>query len=217
MKERPFYVGVAGGSASGKTTIVDMIGSEFKDDIIIIGHDVYYYPYSELSFEQRLELNYDHPESFDTARLLLDLKCLEKNKEVDIPRYDYKRYTRSQETQKILIKPIVLVEGILIFENKELRDKLDLKIFVDADADERLVRRVTRDTIERGRNVESVLNQYVNTVKPMHEQFVEPSKKYADIIVPRGGKNEVAIDVIKRYLRLILEGSKEVGASRTKC
>lgn len=207
MRNRPFYVGVAGGSASGKTTIVDMIGREFKDDIIIIGHDVYYYPYSELSFEQRLELNYDHPDSFDTARLLSDLELLEKNKEVDIPKYDYKLYTRSEETQKIFIKPIVLVEGILIFENKQLRDKLDMKIFVDADADERLVRRVTRDTIERGRNVESVLNQYVNTVKPMHEQFVEPSKKYADIIVPRGGKNEVAVDVIKRYLKLILEES----------
>lgn len=208
MSNRPFYVGVAGGSASGKTTIVDMIGREFKDDIIIIGHDVYYYPYSELSFEQRLELNYDHPDSFDTSRLLSDLELLEKNKEVDIPKYDYKMYTRSEETQKIFIKPIVLVEGILIFENKELRDKLDLKIFVDADADERLVRRVTRDTIERGRNVESVLNQYVNTVKPMHEQFVEPSKKYADIIVPRGGKNAVAVDVIKRYLELMLKESK---------
>ena len=179
-------VGIAGGTASGKSTIVSYIKEFFKDDIELICHDSYYKANDDKTMEERQNLNYDHPSSFETKRMIEDIKKLKAGQEVEVPVYDYTNHTRSSETVLAHPKKVIIVEGILIFEDPELRDLMDIKVFVDTDADERLMRRILRDTKERGRSVESVLSQYVTTVKPMHEQFVEPSKKYADIIIPRG-------------------------------
>ena len=173
-KNRPTIVGIAGGSASGKTTIVNRIKESFGDDILVISHDSYYKAHDDLSYEERSRLNYDHPASFDTERMIADVKKLINGEEIDIPVYDYTVHNRSDQTIHVKPKKVIIVEGILILENKELRDLMDIKVFVDTDADERLIRRIERDTAERGRNVKSVLHQYQETVKPMHEQFVEP-------------------------------------------
>ncbi len=197
-------VGIAGGSASGKTTIVNRIREKFGDDIVVISHDSYYKAHNDLTYDERSRLNYDHPSSFDTERLIEDVKKLKNGEEVDIPVYDYAIHNRSEQTVHIKPKPVILLEGILILENKELRDLMDVKVFVDTDADERLMRRIRRDTIERARSVDSVLTQYAQTVKPMHEQFIEPSKKYADLIIPRGGENLTGINIFTEHLRTML-------------
>ncbi|MBE5859941.1 MAG: uridine kinase [Butyrivibrio sp.] len=197
-------VGIAGGSASGKTTIVNRIREKFGDDIVVISHDSYYKAHNDLTYDERSRLNYDHPSSFDTERLIEDVKKLKKGEEVDIPVYDYAIHNRSEQTIHIKPKPVILLEGILILENKELRDLMDVKVFVDTDADERLMRRIRRDTIERARSVDSVLTQYAQTVKPMHEQFIEPSKKYADLIIPRGGENLTGINIFTEHLKSML-------------
>ena len=197
-------VGIAGGSASGKTTIVNRIREKFGDDIVVISHDSYYKAHNDLSYDERSRLNYDHPSSFDTERLIEDVKKLKNGEEVDIPVYDYAIHNRSEQTIHIKPKPVILLEGILILENKELRDLMDVKVFVDTDADERLMRRIRRDTIERARSVDSVLTQYAQTVKPMHEQFIEPSKKYADLIIPRGGENLTGINIFTEHLQTML-------------
>ena len=181
-------VGIAGGTASGKSTIVSYIKEFFKDDIELICHDSYYKANDDKTIEERQNLNYDHPSSFETKRMIEDIKKLKAGQDVEVPVYDYTRHTRSEETVLAHPKKVIIVEGILIFE----------------DADERLMRRILRDTKERGRSVESVLSQYVTTVKPMHEQFVEPSKKYADIIIPRGGENTTGIHILQEHLKLIL-------------
>ncbi len=197
-------VGIAGGSASGKTTIVNMIKEYFKNDIELISHDSYYWSHDDMPFEERKNLNYDHPSSFETDKLIEDIKCLKEGKAVYRPIYDYSLHTRSQKTVLVQPKRVVIVEGILILEDSRLRDLMDIKVFVDTDADERLMRRISRDIHERGRDIESVLKQYGDTVKPMHEQFVEPSKKYADLIIPRGGENTTGIHILQEHLSLLI-------------
>lgn len=197
-------VGIAGGSASGKTTIVNKIKEYFGSDIVVISHDNYYKAHDNMTYEERTHLNYDHPDSFDTERMVEDVKKLKAGQEVDIPVYDYTIHNRSSETLHIVPKTVIILEGILILEPKELRDLMDIKVFVDEDADERLMRRIKRDIVERARSVESVLTQYAETVKPMHEQFVEPSKKHADLIIPRGGENVTGIHILQEHLKLML-------------
>ena len=196
MKKDICIVGIAGGSASGKTTIVNNIKELFQNDIELISHDNYYLSNDDKTMEERVKLNYDHPSSFDTDKMIEDVKKLKAGEIIYRPVYDYTQHTRAEEVVEVHPKKVIILEGILILEDPRLRDLMDIKVFVDTDADERLMRRILRDTQERGRTVESVLNQYVTTVKPMHEQFVEPSKKYADIIMPEGGQNEVAIDIV---------------------
>lgn len=201
---RVLLVGIAGGSGSGKTTLACRVKQAFGDDVTVIKHDNYYRSHDELTYEERTGLNYDHPDAFETELLVNHLLRLREWQSVTAPVYDYSVHNRSAETQIIVPSDVIIVEGILILQSKELRDLLDIRLFVDTDADVRLARRITRDIKNRGRTVESVVEQYFGTVKPMHEQFVEPSKKYADIIIPEGGKNNVAFDMItdriKRHL-----------------
>ncbi|MBS5359869.1 uridine kinase [Finegoldia magna] len=197
---KPYIVGVAGGSASGKTEIVRTLKKHFEDKIEIIEHDNYYFAHDNLTMDERASLNYDHPQAFETDLLIEHVKKIINNEEIDIPTYDFTIHTRSSDTLKKIPKPIVIVEGILVLENEQLRNLMDMKVFVDCDGDVRLKRRITRDLIERNRTIESILTQYMETVKPMHELFVEPSKKFADLIVPKGGKNKVAIDVLINHL-----------------
>ncbi len=189
-------IGIAGGSGSGKTTLMKNLIARFRDDVTVLSHDNYYRPYEELSIEERKKVNYDHPDAFDTEMMFEHLKMLKAGQAVDCPIYDYTTYSRSKETTRVEPRKVILVEGILIFENKALCSQMDIKIFVDTDADVRLIRRIKRDVAKRGRSLESVLSQYLATVKPMHEQFVEPSKKNADLVVLEGGKNLVALEMI---------------------
>lgn len=197
-------IGIAGGTASRKTTIVNKLKEMFADDVELISHDCYYKAHDDMPYEERTKLNYDHPSSFDTDRMIEDIKALKRGETIYRPVYDFSIHNRVPETVKVEPKKVILIEGILIFENKELRDLMDIKIFVDTDADERLMRRIVRDMKYRGRTIESVITQYQTTVKPMHEEFVEPSKKYADIIIPRGGENQAAMDILKGHLNIML-------------
>ena len=178
---------------------------QFGDDISVLPHDNYYAAHHDLSLEQRQTLNYDHPASFDTDRMIQDLPALRAGKTIHCPVYDYAIHDRTEETRELKPTKVILVEGILIFENKTLRDLMDIKIFVDTDADVRILRRIVRDVKERGRSLDSVVEQYLATVKPMHEQFVEPSKRYADLIVPEGGKNSVALMMIIQRIAYHIE------------
>lgn len=189
-------IGIAGGSGSGKTTLMKNLIARFQDDVTVLSHDNYYRPYDELPLEERRKVNYDHPDAFDTEMMIEHLKQLKAGQPIECPIYDYTTYSRSAETTRIEPRKVILVEGILIFENKALCSQMDIKIFVDTDADVRLIRRIKRDVAKRGRSLESVLTQYLSTVKPMHEQFVEPSKKNADLVVLEGGKNLVALEMI---------------------
>lgn len=197
-------IGIAGGSGSGKTTLAENIKRCFGDKISLIRHDDYYKSQKSLSLAEKASLNYDHPSAFDTALLISHIKSLKAGKDIDCPVYDYTIHDRSDKVQRIECRSVILLEGILIFENQELLDLLDMKIFVDTDADIRILRRISRDVKERGRSLESVINQYINTVKPMHERFVEPSKKNADIIIPEGGQNPVAYGMIIEKIRTYL-------------
>ncbi len=197
-------IGVAGGSASGKTTVASRIKKEFGNLVELISHDYYYKRHDELTYEERTLLNYDHPNAFDTDMLISDIKSLKDGIAIDRPDYDFTMHNRSDKTVRVNPSKVIILEGILIFENKELLDLMDIKIYVDTDADVRLIRRIVRDVKERGRDLDSVINQYQNTVKPMHEQFVEPSKRYADIIIPEGGQNEVALSMIINKIHSIL-------------
>ena len=196
-----YVVGVAGGSASGKTTIVEQVQKYFGDQIEVIGHDSYYLPHNSMSYEERTRLNYDHPSSFDTQRLYEDVVKLKNGETIQRPVYDSTIHNRSLETVTVTPQPIILLEGILVLENEALRNLMDLKVFVDTDADERIMRRISRDTLERGRSIESVITQYRDTVKPMHDKYVEPTKYTADIIIPWGGENTVGIDMLIEYLK----------------
>ena len=189
-------IGIAGGTGSGKTTITKKLVQRFAGEVSVINHDNYYKAHHDMPYEQRCKLNYDHPDAFDTDLLISDLRKLKSGREIVCPVYDYSIHDRSDKT--IVIKPakVIIVEGILIFADKTLCDEMDIKIFVDADADVRILRRITRDVRDRGRSLESVIKQYLTTVKPMHEQFVEPSKRNADIIIPEGGYNIVAFDMV---------------------
>lgn len=203
-------IGIAGGSGSGKTTLMKNLIARFQDDVTVLSHDNYYRPYAELSIEERHKVNYDHPDAFDTEMMIEHLKQLKAGKHIECPIYDYTTYSRLEETTRVEPQKVILVEGILIFENKALCSQMDIKIFVDTDADVRLIRRIRRDVAKRGRSLDSVLNQYLASVKPMHEQFVEPSKKNADLVVLEGGKNLVALEMIMDRIQHHIDGDKEV-------
>ena len=189
-------IGIAGGTGSGKSTFANGLKQLFPDDITIISYDNYYKPQDHLSMEERVKTNYDHPYAFDTDPLIYHIDELRAGRDIYSPTYDYSLHTRSSEVREVKANKVILLEGILILENDKLRDRLDMKIYVDTDADVRILRRILRDVKERGRSLDSVIGQYLSTVKPMHEAFVEPSKRYADIIIPEGGKNVVACETI---------------------
>lgn len=199
-------IGIAGGSGSGKTTLMKNLIAKFEKVTTVLSHDNYYKRHDELTYEERCLLNYDEPAAFDTDLLVQQLRQLRKGQAIDCPVYDFTVHNRSNETIRIVPSQVIIVEGILIFENPQLRELMDIRIFVDADADIRLCRRIKRDVNKRGRSLESVLTQYQQTVKPMHELYVEPSKKYANIVVPEGGKNLVALEMIEDRIRWHLEG-----------
>ena len=205
MEKTILVIGIAGGTGSGKTTLMKNLIREFSDVVTVLSHDNYYKRHDNLTYEQRCQLNYDEPAALETDLMARHLNILRQGGEIDCPVYDFTVHNRSQETIRIVPEKVIIVEGILIFENKELRDLMDIKVFVDTDADVRLCRRLLRDVRERGRTLESVVEQYQTTVKPMHEQYVEPSKRYADIIVPEGGQNLVALDMIVGRIRRHLE------------
>ncbi|MCH5152548.1 MAG: uridine kinase [Clostridiales bacterium] len=189
-------IGIAGGTASGKTTVAEKLYKAFSNDAVILSHDYYYKQHDDLTLEERTKLNYDHPDSLDTAMLVEHIRELKAGNSIMHPTYDFANHSRNTEFRKTDSARIIIIEGILIFTDKELCDLCDIKLFVDADADVRFIRRLTRDVKERGRNMDSVINQYLGTVKPMHEQFVEPSKAKADLIIPQGGHNDIAISMI---------------------
>lgn len=201
----PVVIGIAGGSGSGKTTlarlILDRIGS---DRIAFLPHDAYYKDLGELPPNQRASINFDHPDSLDTQLLTEHIHALKNNQAVNLPIYDFKTHSRTKKTYRVDPRPVIMVEGILIFTEKELRDLLEVKIFVDTDSDLRFIRRLERDIDERGRTTESVIRQYLATVRPMHLEFAEPSKRYADVIVPEGGLNEVAMEMVVARLEALL-------------
>lgn len=203
--KRPVTIGVAGGTGSGKTTVSNQIIERVgQKHIACLPHDAYYKEFANLSVNERAKINFDHPNSLDTELLIEHVKCLQAGESVEIPIYDFTTDSRKPETESVGPQPIILVEGILIFTERELRELLDIKIFVDTDADIRFIRRLKRDISERARSVESVIDQYLNTVRPMHLKFVEPSKRYADVIIPEGGFNFVAIDMIADRIRSML-------------
>lgn len=197
-------IGIAGGTGSGKTTLINRIKKEFSDEITILSHDFYYRENSHLPFEEREKLNYDHPNSFETALMVEHVKQLKEGKAVERPVYDFVIHNRRAETVTVEPAKVIIVEGILIFENKELLDLFDIKVFIDTDSDVRIIRRILRDVRERGRSLDSVINQYLTTVKLMHEEFVEPSKKNADIIIPEGGYNSVALQMLNDRIKALL-------------
>ena len=205
MEKEILVIGIAGGTGSGKTTLMNNLIKHFENDVTILSHDNYYKRHDELTYEERCQLNYDEPAALETDLMAVHLDRLRRGEAIDCPVYDFTVHNRSDETVRIVPKKVIIVEGILIFENQPLRDLMDIKIFVDTDADVRLCRRIKRDVNKRGRTLESVLTQYQETVKPMHEKYVEPSKKFADIIVPEGGKNWVALDMIVGHIGRYLE------------
>lgn len=198
-------IAVAGGSASGKSSIVRLIDETFADDITVIGHDNYYKAHDDIGFEDRTKLNYDYPGAFDNELFYEDLLKLQQGEAIDMPTYDYTIHTRSSETIRVNPSKIILIEGILVLDDSRIRDITDTKVFIDADSDVRLQRRILRDTIERGRSLESVLEQFIKQVKPMHEKYVEPTKKYADIIIPRGAKNTKGIEILIKHIADMIE------------
>ena len=204
--ENILVIGIAGGSGSGKTTLMNNIVSRFSEDITVLSHDSYYKRHDDMTYEERCQLNYDEPAALETELMVKHLDRLRNGEAIDCPVYDFTVHNRSDEVTRIEPSRIIIVEGILIFENEALRDLMDIRIFVDTDADIRLCRRVKRDVNKRGRSLESVLTQYQQTVKPMYEKYVEPSKKYAHILVPEGGKNTVAQEFIISLLEKHLEG-----------
>ena len=206
--EKVLVIGIAGGTGSGKTTITRRLMQRFGSDVSVIYHDNYYKAHHNMPYEERAKLNYDQPDAFDTDQLIEAVRALRKGRSVICPVYDYSIHDRSEKTVTVKSARVVIVEGILIFENRELCDLLDIKVFVDADADVRILRRIVRDVRDRGRSLESVVNQYLSTVKPMHERYVEPSKRNADIIVPEGGHNKVALDLLMQRVQAHLEGKK---------
>lgn len=194
-------IGIAGGTGSGKSTLTHRIKECFGENVTVLMHDNYYKAHDDMTYEERARLNYDHPNAFDTGLMIEHIKQLRAGEDIICPVYDFSAHNRSRETITVHPNKVMIVEGILIFECKELTDLMDIKIYVDTDADVRILRRILRDVDERGRSLDSVVSQYLTTVKPMHEQFVEPSKKYADIIIPEGGKNQVALDIIMQRIQ----------------
>ncbi|MBY7143304.1 uridine kinase [Virgibacillus sp. NKC19-3] len=205
MQDKPVVIGVAGGSGSGKTSVTNSICERFTDKtILVIEQDYYYKDQSHLPLEERLNTNYDHPLAFDNDLLIDHLHKLMNRETIEKPVYDYKLHTRSNEVIPVEPKDVIILEGILILDNPKLVDLMDIKVFVDTDADLRIVRRLLRDIKERGRSLDSVIDQYINYVRPSHLQFIEPTKRYADIIIPEGGQNHVAIDIMATKIETIL-------------
>lgn len=203
---RPVVIGITGGSGSGKTSIANKLMEHFKGkSITLIHQDAYYNDQSNMTMDERIKTNYDHPSAFDNNLMVRQLQQLLKYQAIEMPVYDYKMHTRASET--VLINPaeVILVEGLMVLENEHLRNLMDVKIFVDTDADIRIIRRIIRDMNERGRTLESVTDQYINAVRPMHNQFIEPTKEFADIIVPEGAKNRIALDLLITKISAILE------------
>jgi uridine kinase len=206
---KPLLIGIAGGTASGKTSIANHIAKEIHGNITIIKQDNYYYSYPEKTQEERAQLNFDHPHAFENELLVKHLIKLKQNKSIEMPVFDYVRHLRSERSISVPATKVIILEGILIFENRKLRDLLDIKIYVDTDADLRILRRMERDIKERARSLESIITQYRSTVRPMHLEFVEPSKRFADIIIPIGGHNSVAIEMIIRSIKQKLTDREE--------
>ena len=202
-------IGIAGGTCSGKSTLIKKIKEEFGDAITMLSHDFYYKANNDIPFEERKKLNYDHPDSFDTDLMIGHIKQLIDGESIERPVYDFTIHNRIDETVTVKPSKVIVVEGILIFENKELRDMCDIKVFIDTDADVRIIRRIVRDVHERGRTLDSVVTQYLTTVKLMHEQFVEPSKKYVDVIIPEGGYNKVALEMLNERIHALLKGREQ--------
>jgi len=206
MQRKPVVIGVAGGSGSGKTSVTKAIFEHFQGhSILMIEQDYYYKDQSHLPFEERLKTNYDHPLAFDTELLIEHIQTLQRYENIEKPVYNYAMHTRSDETIHVEPRDVIIVEGILILEDERLRSLMDMKLYVDTDADLRIIRRLVRDIQDRGRTMDSVIDQYVNVVRPMHNQFIEPTKRYADIIIPEGGQNHVAIDLMTTKIQTILE------------
>ncbi len=204
--DKVLVIGIAGGTGSGKTTITRRLMQRFGGDVSVIYHDNYYKAHHDMPYQERARLNYDHPDAFDTDLLIEAVRQLRRGHSVVCPVYDYTVHDRSDKTVTVEPARVIIVEGILIFQSRELCDLMDIKVFVDADADVRILRRIVRDVRDRGRSLDSIVNQYLNTVKPMHERFVEPSKRNADIIVPEGGHNRVALELLMERVRAHLEG-----------
>ncbi len=204
--EKAVVIGIAGGTGSGKTTLARKLQDFFSDDVVLICQDYYYKSFDTMSFEQRKQLNFDHPDSFDNALMVEQVKALKTLQPIQRPVYSFIDYKRLKETILEEPKPVIILEGILLFQDPRLLELMDIKVFVDTDSDIRFARRLIRDIHERGRGIDSVVNQYLSTVKPMHEAFIEPSKKYADVIVPNGGLNEVASSMIIEKIKSILQG-----------
>jgi uridine kinase len=208
VPEPRVIVGVAGGSGSGKTTVVRRIVESLgPDEVTVLDHDRYYRDRNDLRLEERAALNYDHPDALETDLLVRHVRELKAGRPVEVPRYDFTRHARLAETELFAPRRAVIVEGILVFTSAELRQLMDIKVFVDTDSDTRFIRRLVRDVADRGRTMESVIEQYQGTVKPMHLEFVEPSKRYADVIIPVGGQNTVAVDLLLTLLRSVAGAS----------
>lgn len=205
----PIIIGIAGGTGSGKSTLANRLVESFgEDEISIIRHDNYYKSQDHISYEERVNVNYDHPDAFESDLLCEHIHALKEGKSIRMPLYDFTRHTRSDASIEIKSAPVIIIEGILIFSEPKLCDLMNIKVFVDTDADVRVLRRIKRDVRKRGRTLESVISQYLATVKPMHEQFVEPSKRKADIIIPEGGKNVVALEMLIQRIKSVLALNK---------
>lgn len=206
----PIIIGIAGGTGSGKTCITKAIENEISDHITIIPQDAYYKCFNELPLNKREMINYDHPQSIDSELFVKHINALKQSEYIEQPIYDFKTHKRSNETKRVAPNSIIVVEGILIFENRLLRNLIDIKIFVDTDSDLRILRRIERDMADRGRTLESIIKQYRETVRPMHIKYVEPTKMYADLIVPEGGQNQIAVDMITSRLKHLLIVKKKL-------
>lgn len=210
-KKRPVVIGIAGGSGSGKTSVTNAIYEVYKEHaVVVIEQDYYYKDQSHLEFEERLKTNYDHPLAFDTDLLIEHIHDLLERKSIEKPVYDYALHTRSSKSIIIDPQDVIIIEGILVLEDIRLRKLMDIKLFVDTDSDLRIIRRILRDINERDRSINSVVEQYLSVVRPMHNQFIEPTKRYADIIIPEGGQNQVAIDLMVTKIKTILESDNIV-------
>jgi len=206
----PLVIGIAGGSGSGKSTITRLLSERFEGRVTVLNHDDYYKAQHEMSYDERCKTNYDDPAAFDTELLIEHVKKLKNGQDVMCPVYDFKIHDRTDLLQEKKSAEVIIIDGILVLQNEELRSLMDIKLFVDTDADVRVLRRIRRDVNERKRTLESVINQYLTTVKPMHEMYVEPSKKHADLIIPEGGKNLVAMDIIENRIEMHFNGASDL-------